>query len=58
MVSQSSPGDHPEAGRAVPATLEDFDDDHTPAAARAWRAMVCRSAGHLIGVVGRRRRID
>ena len=41
-------------GRAArcSATLEDFDNDHPPAAARAWRAMVCCSAGRLIGVIG------
>src|SRR5438270_814117 len=34
------------------AALEGFDDDHPPAAARAWRAMVCRRTGRLIRVVG------
>src|SRR4051812_43449740 len=31
--------------------LEDLDDDHAAAATRAGRAMVCRGAGGLIGVV-------
>ena len=33
------------------AALEDLDDDHAAAAARAWRAMVCRGAGGSVGVV-------
>src|SRR3954462_15121017 len=32
------------------AALEELDDDHAAAATRAWRAMVCRGAGGLIGV--------
>jgi len=31
--------------------LEDFDDDHPAAAARARRVMVCRSVGLMIRVV-------
>src|SRR3954452_16147930 len=37
--------------------LADLDDDHAPAATRAGRAMVCRGAGGLIGVVVLGRRI-
>src|SRR4029077_15585047 len=39
------------------AALEDFDDDHAAAAARAWRAMVCRNGLNLIGVIAYDRRI-
>ena len=35
------------------AALEDFDDDHPAAAARARRAMVWRSAGVLIWMLSR-----
>src|SRR3954447_24379708 len=39
------------------AALEDLDDDHAAAATGAGRAMVCRSAGGLIGAVVLGRRI-
>jgi hypothetical protein len=55
IASNPDPGVGGWAARCA-AAPKDLDNDHTAAAARAWRAMIGRDVG--IGCVARLRRID